>query len=71
MPRYDPTADPTKPSKESDDSTDRPTMSDVRHTPPHETSVNSVWGRGPTDDGHSLDAPSVGLNDEDRTPADD
>jgi hypothetical protein len=44
MPRYDPNRDRTK---RDDEETDEPTMRDVSHTPPHETTANTVWGRGP------------------------
>lgn len=67
MPRYDPTRDRTKPEPSSED---RPTMGDVSHTPPDETTANGVWGRGPA----PVDAPTPDQAEDARTadqPADD
>lgn len=55
MPRYDPNKDRTK---RDADSTDEPaTMGDVSHTAPHETTANTVWGRGPEVDAEEQTTP--------------
>ena len=67
MPRYDPTKDRTKRDSSADD---RPTMRDVSHTAPNETTANSVWGRGPEADEEPSEKPQVEATATPR-PADD